>query len=280
VLTAELPQAFSAAGAGPATHRETALTLTPVLFVWVGIFVADLARYAIAAGTTAWMVRVIRWPASRRLRPKEWDRDQVRFEIGCSLVTVLIFSLTGLSIWALQQAGCTRIYTSIERFGWSYGVASLVLLIIAHDAYFYWTHRLLHRPWLLRHVHSWHHRSRQPTPWAAYSFHPGEAVLQALFLPVAVTILPLHPVTIFAFTLHMILRNAIGHSGHEMFPRAAVPRHGLAWFTTVTHHHLHHERVRGNFGLYFSWWDRLCGTEDQAYPDALAAATEDRRGRS
>lgn len=256
------------------------MTLTAVLSVWLGVFVADLARYVIAAGATTWMVRVIRWPASRRLRPKKCDPDQVRFEIGCSLSTVLIFSLTGLSVWALQQAGYTRIYTSIELLGWSYAVASLVLLIVAHDAYFYWTHRLLHRPWLLRHVHSWHHRSRQPTPWAAYSFHPGEAVLQALFLPAAVMIVPLHPVTIFAFTLHMILRNALGHSGHEVFPRATVTRRWLGWSTTVTHHHLHHERARGNFGLYFSWWDRLCRTQDPAYPDAFAVATGGKGVRS
>ncbi len=82
------------------------------------------------------------------------------------------------------------------------------------------------------------------------------------------------PVTIFAFTLHMILRNALGHSGHEVFPRAAVTRRWLGWSTTVTHHHLHHERARGNFGLYFSWWDRLCRTQDPGYPGAFAAATD------
>jgi sterol desaturase/sphingolipid hydroxylase (fatty acid hydroxylase superfamily) len=49
----------------------------------------------------------------------------------------------------------------------------------------------------------------------------------------------------------------------------------------VTHHHFHHARNRGNYGLYFSWWDKLCGTEDgshRTYGDARfgAAAVEER----
>jgi sterol desaturase/sphingolipid hydroxylase (fatty acid hydroxylase superfamily) len=30
--------------------------------------------------------------------------------------------------------------------------------------------------------------------------------------------------------------------------------------TTVTHHDLHHERAGGNYGFYFTFWDRTCGT--------------------
>jgi lathosterol oxidase len=39
----------------------------------------------------------------------------------------------------------------------------------------------------------------------------------------------------------------------------------LGWITPVSHHHFHHARNRGNFGLYFTWWDRWCGTEDPEY---------------
>ena len=33
----------------------------------------------------------------------------------------------------------------------------------------------------------------------------------------------------------------------------------------MTHHELHHEKGGGNFGLYFTWWDRLMGTEHVEY---------------
>lgn len=33
----------------------------------------------------------------------------------------------------------------------------------------------------------------------------------------------------------------------------------------VTHHDMHHANGNSNFGLYFTWWDRLMGTEHQDY---------------
>jgi sterol desaturase/sphingolipid hydroxylase (fatty acid hydroxylase superfamily) len=31
------------------------------------------------------------------------------------------------------------------------------------------------------------------------------------------------------------------------------------------HHDLHHSEGRHNFGLYFTWWDRMMGTEHPDY---------------
>jgi sterol desaturase/sphingolipid hydroxylase (fatty acid hydroxylase superfamily) len=36
------------------------------------------------------------------------------------------------------------------------------------------------------------------------------------------------------------------------------------WLIGPAHHGRHHRRPGCNFGLYFTLWDRLCGTEDQA----------------
>lgn len=38
----------------------------------------------------------------------------------------------------------------------------------------------------------------------------------------------------------------------------------------VTHHDMHHTSGNSNFGLYFTWWDRMMGTE---HPQYLAKAT-------
>src|SRR3546814_2958407 len=50
---------------------------------------------------------------------------------------------------------------------------------LLHDSFFYWTHRLLHRPRWFRLAHAVHHESRPPTAWAAMSFHPIEAVTRS-----------------------------------------------------------------------------------------------------
>jgi Delta7-sterol 5-desaturase len=149
-------------------------------------------------------------------------------------------------------------------------------MILWHDFYFYWTHRLLHRPWWLRHVHAVHHRSRNPSPWAAYAFHPLEAVINGLVTPLALCVAPLHGGVVLLFAIHQIVRNAHGHAAIETMPRGFA-RHWL-WgrFTTTTHHHLHHETAQGNYGLWFTWWDRWCGTERPEYLARFDRATPPR----
>ena len=73
------------------------------------------------------------------------------------------------------------------------------LIIVAHDAWFYWTHRALHHRRWFRAVHGRHHASLHPTPWAAYAFHPVEALVQAVFLPLFLLFVPMHEGAIAVF---------------------------------------------------------------------------------
>lgn len=234
----------------------------------LGVWAVDLLRYLLGAGLV-WLVVQVLWRqrlAGRRIQPDRGPRPgQVRREFAYSMLTVLIFAANGVATWLLAESGHLRLYTDAARHGAAWWLASLVLIVVAHDAWFYWTHRLLHhRRWFAA-VHGRHHASAHPTPWAAYSFHPVEALVQAAFLPLFVALVPTHTGVVAVFLLHMILRNAMGHCGHELMPWALATRGPLRWLTTVSHHHFHHARNRGNYGLYFSWWDRWCGTEDPAH---------------
>lgn len=227
----------------------------------------DFLRYVLGAGAVWLVVDVVlhRRLAGRRILDAQPRPGQVRREFAYSMSTVLIFAANGAMLWSLIASGWVRIYDDVAKYGWLWWWVSLVLIVVAHDAYFYWTHRLLHdRRWFGA-VHGRHHGSVQPTPWAAYSFHPIEAAIQAAFLPIFVTLVPIHSMAIVVFLVHMILRNAIGHCSHELFRWGWTPRGALRWITPVTHHHFHHARNRGNYGLYFTWWDRWCGTEDAEY---------------
>jgi Delta7-sterol 5-desaturase len=135
-------------------------------------------------------------------------------------------------------------------------------------------HRAIHHRRLFRRVHRRHHVSRTPTPWAAYSFSGSEALLEAVFLPLYLLLVPMHLGTIIVFTLHQIFRNAVGHAGVELMPRG-FSRHPLTgWLTTTTHHDLHHSEGRWNFGLYFTHWDRWMGTEHPDYHGRFEAAAK------
>jgi len=57
-------------------------------------------------------------------------------------------------------------------------------MIVAHDAYFYWMHRGSHLKSMFGFAHLHRHKSRTPTPWAAYSFASFEAFTEAAFVPI------------------------------------------------------------------------------------------------
>ncbi len=227
----------------------------------------DVIKYLIFAGGLSLLLWLFaRRLARRRLQERRAQRGDYLRETAASLLSAVLFALCSLlGVFWFSELGLNRLYWDLDRFGMVYAGASLLLMILAHDAYFYWTHRLLHQPWLMRHMHRLHHRSRTPTPWAAYAFDPGEALVQALFPVLFALLVPLHPKVLLLWSLHMIVRNVMGHSGHELFPDWMLRSRAWGWLTSCTHHDLHHRHGRSNYGLYFSWWDRWMGTEHPDY---------------
>ncbi|MEY4270797.1 MAG: hypothetical protein RLZZ58_2013 [Pseudomonadota bacterium] len=228
-------------------------------------------RYLITSGAFAWI--------TARVRPGLYTgmERQMRREIGWSLASAAIYGVpAGVVAWGWQNRGWTRIYADIGAWPLWMLPLSLCAFLLAHDTWFYWTHRWMHRPALFRIAHAIHHDSRPPTAWAAMSFHPIEAVTGAIVIPALVFVIPVH-VGVLALVLTIMTVMGIGnHMGWEMFPRGLV--HGAAgrWLITATHHEKHHDKYRGNYGLYFRFWDRLCGT-DIGLGD-FAAAADRRRG--
>lgn len=246
-----------------------------------GVFIAHLAiegtRYLVGAAALWGLLHGV---LRRRLAHRViggWPRAaDLRREMAYSAGSLAVFAALGGVVVGLAFAGHVEVYRAPARHGWPWLVLSLPLLLLWHDFYFYWTHRLLHHPLVFRHVHGVHHRSRNPSPWAAYAFHPLEALVNGLVTPLALLAVPLHWSVVLAFALHQIVRNAHGHAAVETMPRGFA-RHRLAGLlTTTTHHHLHHETARGNYGLWFTWWDRWCGTERADYLARFDAATAPR----
>jgi lathosterol oxidase len=91
-------------------------------------------------------------------------------------------------------------------------------------------------------------------------------------------LLPVHEAVIFLWMIWMVLRNVMGHSGTELLPRTWIAGWWGRWFTTTLHHEMHHAYGQFNYGLYFVWWDRLCGTEHPEYRNRLARLVESLSG--
>jgi sterol desaturase/sphingolipid hydroxylase (fatty acid hydroxylase superfamily) len=132
-------------------------------------------------------------------------------------------------------------------------------------------HRAIHHKSVYKYVHRVHHVSTNPTPWASFSFHPLEAVLEVGILPIMVFLMPLHPAAIVTWLLFMTLMNVMGHLGFELFWKGFTTGKITKWANTSVHHNMHHKYVNSNFGLYFNLWDRIMGTNHKNYTEEFEA---------
>lgn len=255
-----------------------ALSIEPIwsaIGIYADIFKSDLLRYIVGAGGVFLVVNALGrcLLRGRRIRNRFIDRQQLQREWLSSLRTVAIFALFGGGIIYLGHThGFLQTYADPAKFGWTWFWISTALLIVLHDAWFYWTHRLIHHPRLFRRFHRLHHKSNNPTPFTSYAFDTGEAIANAIYLPIAVAIFPASFFAMFLFTTHMMLRNAMGHCGYELFLRSRNGKPLFDWMTTVTHHDLHHAQAGYNYGLYFTFWDRVMKTVHPDYKEAFAAS--------
>jgi sterol desaturase/sphingolipid hydroxylase (fatty acid hydroxylase superfamily) len=251
----------------------------PVAKSWTESTIADLIRYAAFAFGTWFVVWVVLAKAlqNRKIRPDTPPTTQMIMELLCSLRSVAIFSTVGLITYFLSKSGLLPGPDMAQTWGPAWFMVSLVLMLIGHDAWFYWTHRLVHRPTLFRSLHRRHHRSHNPTPFTAYSFDVGEAALHALFVTVWLAIVPTPWEAVGLFVVVQIARNTIGHCGYELFPANQSGKPLFDWMTTVTHHDLHHEQAGWNYGLYFTFWDRVMGTEHPDYHARFARSIRHQR---
>ncbi|MCB0572370.1 MAG: sterol desaturase family protein [Phaeodactylibacter sp.] len=224
-------------------------------------------RYSMFAGITFSIFYVLKRQAFQGLKIQEkFPRaSHMLSEARHSAVTAFVFALMGVGIYLLRRAGYTHLYSDISAYGWGYLLFSFVFLVLLHDTYFYWVHRLMHHRKLFRLLHRVHHLSHNPTPWASLSFHPLEAFLEIAIVPVAVLLMPFHPLVLFAFATWALFWNIIGHLGYELFPKGFVHHPVWRWLNTSTHHNMHHSRSHCNYGLYFNFWDTLMGTNHRAY---------------
>lgn len=230
-------------------------------------FFTEGLRYIFFAGitfTVFWVV--LRSKLTHRIIQKKLSsNNQLIREFLFSMSSIAIFSFISVGIYWAVKNGYTTAYKDIHKYGTLYFILSFPLSVIIHDTYFYWTHRLMHHPKLYKHIHLIHHQSTNPSPWAAYSFHPYEAIIQALIGPILVLVVPMHVYTLIFFGIYQITYNVFGHLSFELFPKGFTRNKFTFWHNTTTHHNMHHRYFYYNYTIYFNVWDRIMGTLHPSY---------------
>ncbi|WP_228850589.1 sterol desaturase family protein [Aegicerativicinus sediminis] len=225
--------------------------------IWLLLFIALLLRYFLIAGIPYIYLYVLKNPrfGGYKLQKQYPSIDQIFKEIKFSVLTLFIYS-SGIWLFLIWlKTGLTKNYSEISEFGWGYFILSICLMIILHDAYSYWIHRIIHHKRIFKYVHLLHHSFKNPSPFCAFAFHPFESILTMGIIPIIMFIIPWHQYALLIFVTIMILYDTFVHLGFDI-PLLRVGR----WQNTSVEHDIHHKNSRYNFGLYFTIWDRLMGT--------------------
>ena len=136
----------------------------------------------------------------------------------------------------------------------------VVFAFVIDDIFFYFYHRWLHEnKYMLKTVHSIHHRATKPFPLEYLYAHPIEWMLGMIgaFLGFAILLIFM-PVNIYAFWIFGGSRNLHEihiHSDLELPVSSKIPL-----LSKTKHHDDHHAKLTGNYSSTFVWMDRLFKT--------------------
>jgi sterol desaturase/sphingolipid hydroxylase (fatty acid hydroxylase superfamily) len=231
------------------------------------ILLSNVLRYFIFAGIPFLIFYMLFKNSfvANKIQARFADKKDFIREIFYSLQTTLILATVAFLILHSPLGAYTQVYSDMSTYPLWWIPVSVLLALVIHDSYFYWLHRTIHKPKLYKRVHLVHHKSIMPSPWASYSFHFFEGVLEAMAGPLVLLLIPMHPLSFFLFTLVSFLINIYGHLGYEIAPKWFRNSFLFQILNSSVHHNLHHEKVNANYGLYFRIWDRVMKTEHPDY---------------
>ena len=231
------------------------------------VFAVVVGRYLFIAGLF-YLVFYTWFPKhwqNRKINERSYKKGQFKAEVKWSMLTAFIFAISGAVTVVLWQKGFTKVYMDWNDYPLWWIPLSLVIAMFLHETYYYWLHRWMHHPRIFRIVHKVHHDSNITSPWTAFSFHPLEGILQAIFLPLLLLIFPMHLYVLILQLTIMTFSSVINHLDIEIYPARFHKNYIGKWLIGATHHSLHHKQFKYNFGLYFTFWDKWKKTESPVY---------------
>lgn len=194
-------------------------------------------------------------------------RDNMFWTLGSGVFFWTSYEV--LMFWSLAN-GWAPLLTWEANPIWFVGIFLLVPLW--ESFYFYWIHRIIHIPFLYKHVHSLHHRNINVGPWSGLSMHPVEHAmyLGSVFIHLLVGAHPLHII----FHLQYYTLTAVTtHTGFQGLLVKDKNRLSLGTF----HHQMHHRYFECNYGSLEMPWDKWFGTFHDGTADANIRMQERRR---
>ncbi|MFT5036934.1 MAG: sterol desaturase/sphingolipid hydroxylase (fatty acid hydroxylase superfamily) [Candidatus Azotimanducaceae bacterium] len=179
---------------------------------------------------------------------------------------IVLFAFQASAVYVL--ANSNRLYSFFDVFPvWIQVVLGIVLL----DFMIWVWHVSNHKILILWRFHKCHHSEQYLNATSAIRFHIGELLLSVVFKAVVLITLGI-PFWIFVLYESLITFFAIFHHANIRLPQSLQNKLRFV-IITPDMHRTHHSSLRhehdSNYGIIFSWWDRLLGTYQKVEPNII-----------
>lgn len=224
----------------------------------------DNASLIITASALFAYVMTLLWEHARPVLPPDAGDVRVRWagNFGLLLVNhavpyVVVPLITAFAAWWAEALGL-GLLPALDAPLW----VAVPTAFLALDLMGWLLHRAMHRYAGLWRVHQVHHSDLRFDAALAFRFHPGEAALVALTSSLVVAALGLPVEAVLATSLVGALHNVFVHANARL--GADVEPAVRTVFVTPDLHRVHHSADLSdsmhNYGIVFSFWDRLFRT--------------------
>ncbi|WP_339905004.1 sterol desaturase family protein [Pseudomonas guineae] len=174
--------------------------------------------------------------------------------LGRIVVNNLILSALLVLAWPLLKL--TGVHNG-ELPIWYVIVVQLVFFVLLDDFLYYLMHRYMHEnKWLLKHIHSVHHRIRNTCGINGNYMHWVEYSLTATLTLVGPMLIGAH---IYVIYLWVIMRQIEGADGHIGYDIPWNPVHLLPVYEGPVYHDFHHAKFKGNYAGFLPYLDKYLG---------------------
>ena len=158
-----------------------------------------------------------------------------------------LFKLRGLNM-------DTSLWPSWFEVAWQFA-----FFMVVCDTLLYWFHRMLHLPMFYARFHKQHHEFKAPIPVSSEYFSFFEEVGTGFIPTLGGAIFLGHRVHIITLVLWIAFRISESSEAHLGYDLGYWSVFSLG--RPANRHFLHHSVNTGNFGAFFTFWDKVCGTE-------------------
>jgi sterol desaturase/sphingolipid hydroxylase (fatty acid hydroxylase superfamily) len=136
----------------------------------------------------------------------------------------------------------------------------ITFFMIMEDFVFYWSHRILHLPFIYSAIHKQHHEYKDSISISSEYAHPLETILSNTLPTVAGYKMLGHRTHMVTVTLWVALRIADTIDAHCGYDFSWSPFRLLPFSGESNYHNYHHTHNTGNYASFFTLWDTCCGT--------------------